>query len=640
VGPQGIPGDSGDQYTFETVEQAQLTTIPSSVNYISVFVNEHIINYKREDGATALVTGGGNRWQFAGGVIAFNLSVTIPDDYPNFQTAIEKLSVLTPLAGVNITIRQRTETPITTAVSLSGGDYSHFVLSMTPSFNSSSPDANKLTVGSGFPANTPAFTFTRCLAPRIGFCLDCANIATTGFNLSNAKIEWVGTTGLFIDNARYNGGESPDGCGIFANNNSDVYASGLRVRNSGRRNLHLTGSSRIKSHNSSWLNSSDINVFVSRGCLADFSAGVTVTGGTYGVIIRRSVGALDNIVIRDCSFAGISSESGSTVGARGANVQNCPNGVMSLRGGRVDVGEGTVRFNGTDLRVETGGSITCSSTTTTSSSGSPSLANTNVAGFNRFDSKGFILTSSASDQGDTINSNAQSFTGEKTFLTSIKSPFFNPSTALTTAPNRGYYAHASGELAVATNSTRVLTFRNDGNIHTGSSMPSIFVDTTSGCRLNPDGTFSASCSGGAALSLQRSASDGVIAYFLRNTTPVGSISVTASSTSYATSSDYRIKENVISLSNAISRLNQLSVYRFNFISTPNQVVDGFLAHEVQDIVPEAVVGEKDAIDEEGNLIYQGIDQSKLVPLLTKALQEAIERIEVLEQKIISTESVE
>jgi hypothetical protein len=62
-------------------------------------------------------------------------------------------------------------------------------------------------------------------------------------------------------------------------------------------------------------------------------------------------------------------------------------------------------------------------------------------------------------------------------------------------------------------------------------------------------------------------------------------------------------------------------------------MDGFLAHEAQAVVPEAVTGEKDAVDDDGNPVYQGIDQSKLVPLLTAALQEAIGRIETLEAEV-------
>jgi hypothetical protein len=97
-----------------------------------------------------------------------------------------------------------------------------------------------------------------------------------------------------------------------------------------------------------------------------------------------------------------------------------------------------------------------------------------------------------------------------------------------------------------------------------------------------------------------------------------------------TSSDYRLKENVTAVIDGITRLQQLKPSRFNFIADPNTVVDGFLAHEAQEVVPECVTGKKDAIDDKGNAVYQGIDQSKLVPLLTAALQEAIGRIETLE----------
>jgi hypothetical protein len=106
-----------------------------------------------------------------------------------------------------------------------------------------------------------------------------------------------------------------------------------------------------------------------------------------------------------------------------------------------------------------------------------------------------------------------------------------------------------------------------------------------------------------------------------------------SSTVYNTSSDYRLKENVTPASDGITRLQQLKPSRFNFIADPDTVVDGFLAHEVQAIVPEAITGEKDAVDDEGNPVYQGIDQSKLVPLLTAALQEAIGEIESLKARL-------
>jgi hypothetical protein len=125
---------------------------------------------------------------------------------------------------------------------------------------------------------------------------------------------------------------------------------------------------------------------------------------------------------------------------------------------------------------------------------------------------------------------------------------------------------------------------------------------------------------------------GIVAFY-RQGTYTGGITNTNSSSAFVTSSDYRLKENITPLTNAADRLGQLKVRRFNFIADPDNTVDGFIAHEVQAVVPECVFGEKDAVDDEGNPIYQGIDQSKLVPLLTAALQEAMERIEVLEQRL-------
>ena len=106
---------------------------------------------------------------------------------------------------------------------------------------------------------------------------------------------------------------------------------------------------------------------------------------------------------------------------------------------------------------------------------------------------------------------------------------------------------------------------------------------------------------------------------------------------YNTSSDYRLKENVKDVVNPISRILQLKPCNFNFIGE-DRSVDGFIAHEVQEVVPEAIHGEKDAEDEDGKPIYQGIDQSKLVPLLTAALQEAIAKIETLEAKVAALEA--
>ena len=132
--------------------------------------------------------------------------------------------------------------------------------------------------------------------------------------------------------------------------------------------------------------------------------------------------------------------------------------------------------------------------------------------------------------------------------------------------------------------------------------------------------------------------DGSVINLTRSGTSVGNISVTTTNTSYNTSSDYRLKENIVSLDGAIDRVKNLAPKRFNFIVEPNVAVDGFLAHEAQTVVPESVTGTQDEVDEDGNPVYQGIDQSKIVPLLTAALQEAISKIETLETKVAALEA--
>ena len=93
------------------------------------------------------------------------------------------------------------------------------------------------------------------------------------------------------------------------------------------------------------------------------------------------------------------------------------------------------------------------------------------------------------------------------------------------------------------------------------------------------------------------------------------------------------------MTGAIDRVKQLQPKRFNWIADDtNTLVDGFLAHEAQAIVAEAVTGTHNEVDDDDNPVYQGIDQSKLVPLLTGALKEAITKIEALETRIETLEN--
>jgi hypothetical protein len=119
----------------------------------------------------------------------------------------------------------------------------------------------------------------------------------------------------------------------------------------------------------------------------------------------------------------------------------------------------------------------------------------------------------------------------------------------------------------------------------------------------------------------------------------GTISCNGSSTAYNTTSDHRLKENVEDMTGAIDRVKQLLPKRFNFIADDtNTLVDGFLAHEAQSVVAEAVTGTHNEVDDDDNPVMQGIDQAKLVPLLTGALKEAIAKIEALETRVTALEN--
>ena len=157
----------------------------------------------------------------------------------------------------------------------------------------------------------------------------------------------------------------------------------------------------------------------------------------------------------------------------------------------------------------------------------------------------------------------------------------------------------------------------------------VFVNCT---ETFSNAVFSMQTNGTTGIGLKAGATNQQFMINFRNPNgEVGTINTSGSSTSYNTSSDYRLKENAVAISDGITRLKTLKPYRFNFKTDASTTVDGFFAHEVT-AVPEAITGTKDEVDENNEPVYQGIDQSKLVPLLVAALQEAIGRIEALEAK--------
>ena len=173
----------------------------------------------------------------------------------------------------------------------------------------------------------------------------------------------------------------------------------------------------------------------------------------------------------------------------------------------------------------------------------------------------------------------------------------------------------------------------DGRVGAGKSSLTDY-QTTDGALMIPDGRLLLTADNLVPLSLSRKTANGTVVQFFRgSTTTVGTISITTTATAYNTSSDYRLKENVVAIGDPCERVKALKPVRFNFIhDEDNETVDGFLAHEAQEVVPNSVTGVKDEVDADGEPVYQSIDHSKLIPLLTAALQDALKRIEALENK--------
>lgn len=140
--------------------------------------------------------------------------------------------------------------------------------------------------------------------------------------------------------------------------------------------------------------------------------------------------------------------------------------------------------------------------------------------------------------------------------------------------------------------------------------------------------------------------DQFIQFQINSATTVGSITRSASGVAYGTTSDYRLKENISPIDDALSKINSINPVKFNFKSDENKAeVTGFIAHEIQEIIPQAVIGVKDAeeeIDQENEdgtiqkvtkIIPQMVDYSAIIPILTKAIQELSEEVASLKSKL-------
>jgi len=180
---------------------------------------------------------------------------------------------------------------------------------------------------------------------------------------------------------------------------------------------------------------------------------------------------------------------------------------------------------------------------------------------------------------------------------------------------------------------------NIGFLNTNGANPMLFA--TNGAermRISSGGTVYIKCTADPSASVFGSAfiNNGVGAAVLYQSTSitsanalqvfynpngnVGSVGTSGSNAYYSTTSDYRLKENIVPMTGALEKVTQLKPVNYKWKADGSDG-EGFIAHELAEVCPHAVVGDKDAVDADGNPIYQSIDTSFLVGVLTKAIQE-------------------
>jgi hypothetical protein len=182
----------------------------------------------------------------------------------------------------------------------------------------------------------------------------------------------------------------------------------------------------------------------------------------------------------------------------------------------------------------------------------------------------------------------------------------------------------SGTAGNAITFTQAMTLDVNGNLLVGT--------TTFRSRLTVEANSALTAVPFDSNDTRADASSSASFVFRRQGTQVGSINTTTSATSYATSSDYRLKENVQPMQDALATVAQLNPVTYTWIADGSDG-QGFIAHELQAVVPDCVAGEKDAVDAEGNPQYQGVDTSFLVATLVKAVQELKAEVDSLKAQL-------
>lgn len=220
------------------------------------------------------------------------------------------------------------------------------------------------------------------------------------------------------------------------------------------------------------------------------------------------------------------------------------------------------------------------------------------------------------------------------------------------------WLNASGSYNGTTTGTQILKF-SDNNLYVDNLDASSNIifrrnGPTESARIDSSGRFlmpaanlfdgvtmmqlDASAAARAALGIKAGTNNYCQTFFAYNNASLGgSITTSGTTTTFGTSSDYRLKENVQPMSGALSRIEQLHPVTYNW-KADGSLGEGFIAHELQTVIPLSVIGEKDAVTEDGNIAPQQVDYAKLTPILTAAIQELSAKLDAATARIAALEA--
>ena len=190
-------------------------------------------------------------------------------------------------------------------------------------------------------------------------------------------------------------------------------------------------------------------------------------------------------------------------------------------------------------------------------------------------------------------------------------------------------------LVLGTNNTERMRIDSSGNLLVGTT--SYLSSTARVTTLTSGDGFKTQIGNGAAGFIVGNTS-GTGSYnaqlFYNNnfSSLVGYISISGTTASYVSTSDYRLKENVLPMTGGLEKVAKLKPVTYSWKSD-GSAGQGFIAHELAEVCPDAVSGEKDAVNKDGSIKPQGIDTSFLVATLTAALQELNSKVTALETQL-------